>query len=103
MHEANVVHGTHLAPQWNSRLRLRSGQSSGVGGLYYYPRLLLVCFNVLHQHTHTNQAPDPAVGLEPRADKDGPATPLTSTRWDRVWSWVPPPSSQDGGVWAGMH
>ena len=35
-------------------------------------------FNGLHQHTHTNQAPDPAVGLEPRADKDGPATPLTA-------------------------
>ena len=48
-------------------------------------------FDVLHQHTHTNQAPDPAVGLEPRADKDGPATPLTTTRWDRVWCWVPPP------------
>ena len=34
--------------------------------------------NVLHQHTHTNLVPDPAVGLEPRADNDGPAIPLTS-------------------------
>ena len=39
-------------------------------------------FNVLHQHTHTNLVPDPAVGLEPRADNDGPAIPLTCTRWD---------------------
>ena len=53
----------------------------------------LVCFNELHQHTHTNLAPDPAVGLEPRADKDGPAITLTSTRWDRMWCWVPPPLS----------
>ena len=47
-------------------------------------RSVLVCLNELHQHTHTNLAPDPAVGLEPRADKDGPATPLTTTRWEAV-------------------
>ena len=56
-------------------------------------RSVLVLFDVLHQHTHTNLAPDPAVGLEPRADKDGPATPLTTTRWDREWCWAPPPLS----------
>ena len=36
-------------------------------------RAVFVCFNVLHQHTHTYLGPDPAVGLEPRADKYGPA------------------------------
>ena len=46
-------------------------------------RAVFVCFNVLHQHTHTYLGPDPAVGLEPRADKYGPA--LTSSRWARVW------------------
>ena len=56
--------------------------------------------NVLHQHTHTNLVPDPAVGLEPRADNDGPAIPLTCTRWDRVWSWVPSPPKADWGLQA---
>ena len=47
-------------------------------------RAVFVCFNVLHQHTHTYLGPDPAVGLEPRADKYGPA--LTSSRRARVWT-----------------